>query len=236
MRNRLMFLILPSAFTIVVLPTILIQSAKPSNDFKTSQEGVSRDLMGVWLYDHYHHAIFPEGVMPSFTTWGETRFRAADTLVNDPNLGCLPRGIPRMMMAPYPIEIYQVSGMVLIEQESLNELRHIRMNRQHLKDPDPSYDGDSIGKWEGNTLVVDTIGFNDVTWLDNGGLPHSDQLHVIERIRRIDRETLQDDFTIEDPKAYTKAWTASQDYKLHSDWEIQETTCDHNHYVFHPIQ
>jgi hypothetical protein len=153
---------------------------------------------------------------------------------NDPNLGCLPHGVPRIMMAPLPIQIFQTPGTVLIEQESLNEYRQIHMNRPHLKDPDPSYNGDSIGKWDGNTLVVDTTGFNDVTWLDHVGLPHSDQLHVIERITRVDHDTLRDDITIEDPKAYTKTWKTSQVFKLHPDWELMEYTCDRNHYEFHP--
>jgi hypothetical protein len=236
MRNRLVTSILATALAAVLLPVIFAQSAKPSKDAKSNDDGISRDLTGVWQYDHYQRALFPKGVTPPFTPWAEARFKAADTSVNDPNLGCLPHGIPRMMMAPLPIEIFQEPGTVLVEQESLNELRHIHLNRQHLKDPDPTYNGDSIGKWEGNTLVVDTIGFNDITWLDHVGLPHSDQLHVVERIRRMDHDTLVDDFTIEDPKAYTKSWTASQTYKLHPEWEIQEYTCDRNQYVFHPQQ
>ena len=235
MRNRLMVSILAAAVAAALLPAIFAQSASPSKDTKSNNAGGSRDLMGVWQYDHFHLALFPKGTTPPFTPWGEARFKAADTTVNDPNLGCLPHGVPRAMFAPLPIEIFQVPGRVLILQESLNELRQVYMNRPHPKDPDPTYDGDSVGRWEGDTLVVDTIGFNDITWLDHVGLPHSDQLHVIERIRRVDHDTLRDDFTIEDPKAYTKTWTASQDYKLHPGWEIREYTCDRNQYQFHPI-
>jgi hypothetical protein len=92
----------------------------------------------------------------------------------------------------------------------------------------PTYSGDSIGKWEGDTLVVDTIGFNDKTWLDSGGLPHSEALHVVERIRRVDHDTLVDDVTIEDPMAYTKPFSAQQLYKLKPAWEIQELVCNEN--------
>ena len=102
------------------------------------------------------------------------------------------------------------------------------MNREHPKDLDATYSGDSIGKWQGGTLVVDTIGFNDKTWLDGGGLPHSEALHVVERIRRSDHETLVDDFTIEDPMAYTKPIEAHEVYKLKPDWEIHEYVCEEN--------
>jgi hypothetical protein len=85
--------------------------------------------------------------------------------------------------------------------------------------------GDSVGWWEENTLVVDTAGLNDKTWLDQVGHPHSDALHVVERIRRIDRETLQDDLTIDDPKAYKKPWTGQQVFKFRPAWHLLEYVC-----------
>ena len=85
--------------------------------------------------------------------------------------------------------------------------------REHPKDLDLSWMGDSIGHWEGSTRVVDTVGLNDKTWLDQVGHPHSTALHVVERLHRVDRETLVDDITIDDPKAYTKpgadSWSTS---------------------------
>jgi hypothetical protein len=80
----------------------------------------------------------------------------------------------------------------------------------------------------GDTLIVDTIGLKDVTWTDHVGLPHSDALHVVERIRRVDHNTLEDDFTIDDPKAYTKTWTAQQMYDLKPDWQVEENVCEEN--------
>ena len=119
-------------------------------------------------------------------------------------------------------------------QEAGNQLRQIHLDRGHPKAFDSlTYNGDSIGKWEGDTLVVDTTGFNDITWLDHVGLPHTEALHVIERINRVDHDTLKDDFTIEDPKAYTKPWIAQQIYKLKPGWEIAEYVCDNNKYVYH---
>jgi hypothetical protein len=137
------------------------------------------------------------------------------------------------MFVPLPMEVFQVPDKVMMYQEAGNQLRQINMNREHKKDLDPTYNGDSVGKWEGDTLVVDTIGFNDVTWLDHVGLPHTEALHVVERIHRVDRNTLVDDFTIEDLKAYTKPWTASQTYHLKPGWEIAEYVCDNNKYVYH---
>ena len=83
--------------------------------------------------------------------------------------------------------------------------------RPHDKTLGPLWMGDSIGHWEGNTLVVDTVNFNDKTWVDRMGHPHSEALHVIERIRRVNHDQLVDDLTIEDSKAYTKPWTAQLD-------------------------
>ena len=85
--------------------------------------------------------------------------------------------------------------------------------------------GHSIGQWEGDTFVIDTIGFNEETWLDRLGHPHSDALHVVERIRRLDHDTLEYGVTVEDPKAYAAPWTGRMVFKLRSDWEILEHSC-----------
>jgi hypothetical protein len=226
-RNHLKGSMVAGAAFLFIVPAILAQTAKPS------KSAVAPDLTGVWLIDDFHPALFPKGKTPPFTPWAEAQFKKADTLVNDPNLACLPHGIPRLMFVPLPMEIFQVPDKVLIYQEAGNQLRQIHMNRGHKKDLDPTYNGDSVGKWEGETLVVDSVGFNDVTWLDHAGLPHTEALHVVERIHRTDHNTLVDDFTIEDAKAYTKPWTASQTYHLKPDWEIAEYVCDNNKYVYH---
>lgn len=212
---------------LLFLPAIFAQTANPS------KPAGAPDLTGVWLIDHFQPALFPKGTTPPFTPWAQAQFAKADTKVNDPNLACLPHGIPRLMFVPLPMEIFQVPDEVLIYTEAGNQVRQIHMNRGHKEDTGPTYNGDSVGKWEGDTLLVDTIGFNDVTWLDHVGLPHSEALHVVERIRRVDHETLVDDFTIEDSKTYTKPWSASQTYKLKPGWEIDEYVCDNNKYIYH---
>jgi hypothetical protein len=157
------------------------------------------------------------------------KLKATNLTTDDPNLACLPEGVPRFMISvPYPMEIIQGPKRVLILHEGTSVVRQIHLGRQHPKDLDPTYAGDSIGKWEGDTLVVDTIGFNDKTWLDGGGLPHSNALRVVEHIRRTDHDTLVDEFTIDDPTVYTKPITARQVYKLKPDWEIHEYVCEEN--------
>jgi hypothetical protein len=204
--------------------------AQSTNETKTKD---APDLTGVWMIDHFQPALFPKGTTPPFTPWAQEQFKKADTKVNDPNLACLPHGVPRIMFIPLPMEIFQVPDKVLMYQEAGNQLRQVHMNRDHPKDPELTYNGDSIGKWDGDTLVVDSVGFNAITWLDHVGLPHTEALHVVERVRRVDHNTLVDDFTIEDPKAYTKPLTASQTYTLKPGWEIAEYVCDNNKYVYH---
>jgi hypothetical protein len=88
--------------------------------------------------------------------------------------------------------------------------------------------GDSIGWYEGDALVVDTVGLNDKTWIDRGGLPHSDQLHVTERIRRPASDALEINITIDDPKTYTKPWSGYRNFKLRPTWNIKEFICADN--------
>jgi hypothetical protein len=174
---------------------------------------------------------------PPLTPWAEAKFLAAKpgygpratAESQDPILKCLPPGVPRIMLIPFPMRIVQIPGEVIMLFEYDHYVRHIRMDRrQHAKGLDPTWMGDSIGWWEGDTLVVDTVGLNDKTWLDQVGHPHSDALHVVERIRRIDHDTLQDDLTIDDPRAYTKPWTGQQVFKLKPSWHLLEYICEAN--------
>ena len=194
----------------------------------TTKPGPAPDISGVWQLAKVQGVLFPNGGAP-LTPWAEAKLKAANPQTNDPNLACLPEGMPRFMISiPLPMEIFQVPTRVVIIREGVQLYRQIYMNRQHLKDLDPTYSGDSIGKWEGDTLVVDTIGLKDSTWVDNAGLPHSEAMHVLERIRRTDHDTLVDDLTIEDPMAFTKPITAQRVYKLKHGWEIQEFVCTEN--------
>jgi hypothetical protein len=175
---------------------------------------------------------------PPMTSLGKAKFKAnkpnlgpnavtlADT--NDPTTKCFPPGVPRIyLMRGEPVEIFQVPGRVIMLFEYDHFVRQIYTDgRGHAADPPPTWMGDAIGRWEGDTLVIDTLGFNDATWLDNGGHPHSDQLHVVERVRRVDHESLTIDTTIEDPKIYTKSWGGHAVLELKPDWNLGEMVCE----------
>ena len=147
----------------------------------------------------------------------------------DPEGYCMPAGVPRTTGLPYPLRILQTPGLIAILLEgNVHSYRLILMNQEHPKDVNPTWMGHSVGKWEGDTLVIDTVGFNDMTWLDPGGHVHSDQMHTIERFTRLSENQLKYEFIIDDPVMYTKPW--GWDYVLvgHHDWEIIEYVCNEN--------
>ena len=175
------------------------------------------------------------------TPWGEERFQVASAGMIDGRLDrradtdpivthCAPAGLPRIfLLGRRPFEIIQFPGRVMMLFEWDHWVRQIWMDgREHPEDPDPTWMGHSIGWWEGNTLVVDTVGFNDKPWLDHAGHPRSEQLHLVERYQRVDQNTLQLDLTFDDPKAYTKTWTGQRRFGLKPNWEVQEEVfCEH---------
>jgi hypothetical protein len=176
---------------------------------------------------------------PPMTPWSKERFDktkpafgkrgvlVAET--NDPAFQCFPPGVPRIYLHPFPMQIMVTPKELIMLFEYDHIVRHIYTDgRQHPKDISPTYMGDSIGRWDGDTFVIDTVGFNDKTWLDRAGHPHSDQLHVTERLHRTAADRLQVDFTIEDPVAYTKPFTSSMFLRLHPDWSLMEQVCEDN--------
>jgi hypothetical protein len=147
---------------------------------------------------------------------------------DDPEANCLPAGVPRQ--APYPWKIVQTPGLlVFLYEGNIHTYRQIFLDgRGHEKDPNPTWYGDSVGKWEGDTLVVDSIGFNDKFWFDFAAHPHTEKLHVIERFRRPDSAHLDYDVTIDDPGAYTKAFVMHGHSALDTSGEIMEYVCNEN--------
>jgi hypothetical protein len=118
---------------------------------------------------------------------------------------CEPLGILRVYMYPARTRFVQTADAVYVLHEQGESFRVVRLNSKHAEDPDPQYWGDSIGWYEnGDTLVIDTVGFNDRSWLDQLGHPHTDKLHVIERYKKVDANTLEMDATVDDPGAYNK--------------------------------
>ena len=143
--------------------------------------------------------------------------------------GCEWPGMPTIMTYPYPFEVLSTPGRITFLFEAESQVRRIFLNRAQHLDPDeldPSYNGDSIGRWEGKTLVIDTIGFN--TRKPVRGLPHSEQMRIIERITPIDANTIRNEMTITDPEAFTKPVVINVQYSRRPDWRIREYSCAEN--------
>lgn len=243
MRNRWVCLTVALA-TSLLLGSIALraQAGAASTSGSAAQRGAKSqapDLSGKWMIAPGGASLDPadpSGAHPDqlpMTSWGQQRFDAAKPpfgakgtfAPNDPEqLYCDPPGMTRLYQYPWQFTIVQTSGDVYILFEFTHAWRLVSMNHAHAKDFDPTWLGDSVGKYEGDALVIDTIGFNDKSWLDNVGHPHSDQLHTVERFRRASPDTLQLQLTIEDPKAYTKPFTTQRNFKL-SSFPLGETMC-----------
>ncbi len=142
---------------------------------------------------------------------------------------CLPQGIPKIAAAPAPWKIIQSDWNIVILHEAFNLWRQVFLDgRQFAEDLNPSWLGYSIGKWDGDTLVVDSKGFNGKTWLDQAGKPTTEALHVTERYRRKNFGTMEIQITIDDPKAYTKPWTVTEEFRLVLNTDLLEFICNEN--------
>lgn len=172
---------------------------------------------------------------PPMTPWAAEKYKAArsgpsmkpydkgsDEL--DPMISCFPSGPTRIYTIPRPFQIYQFPDHVLIVYEWDHWVRRIYTDgRGHPDGYLTTWMGHSIGKWDGDALVVDTVDINENSWIDTLGHPHSDALHLVERYRRVNHDTLQIEFTFDDPKAYTKPWTGKKTFYLRPPgYEIME--------------
>ena len=225
MRNAWMKRILRVAVFVALSPVLFAQSSdQPAR--------TPPDIAGTWqLADTetmFRWTALNED--PPLQPWAEERTRANFEAGNpgDPETKCFPSGMPRIFVHQYPIEILQLPGRVIMLFEYDHFVRQIWMDgREHPREEelDHTWMGHSIGSWDGETLVVDSVGFNDKTWLDNAGHPHTEALRVVERIRRVEHDTLQIDFTIDDPKAYTRPWSGQRIFRFRPGWEIAEQVC-----------
>jgi hypothetical protein len=228
-------------------PFALAQTSQQPGEAKAKASApVSpHDLSGIWVPPDpqaldrlvgYNNRGATDGAFAqefSRTPWAEARYSAAKPGFgprrapggNDPILHCDPPGMPRIMGGAF--EIIQIPGRILMLLESNHEHREIWMDGRSLpKDPDPTWYGYSVGRWDGDTLVVDTIGFNDRSWIDGWGNPHSDEMHVVERYRRVNPDTLEMRMTIDDAKAYTKPLVGNpKTFGLSPKYELVENIC-----------
>ena len=198
------------------------------------------NISGVWnaMRGNYDTASFSKGD-PPMTSWGQAQFNVAKPSqgprgvslaeTTDRVYKCSPPGMPYIYLQLFPMQIVQTPKEVIEFFEYDHTVRQIFIDgRKHPADRKLSYNGHSIGHWEGDTLVVDTIGLNGKMWLDRVGHPDSDQMHIIERIHRVDDKTLQVEFTFDDPKSYVTPWTALMRFRLQPDWDIMEHVCEDN--------
>src|SRR5215472_3789644 len=170
------------------------------------------DLSGMWRVSGKYLTNVAADLKPGevpFQPWAEAVFKARQDGshgMDDPAARCLP-GMPKLNALPYPFKIFETPDTVVILYEGFTTFRQIHTDGRALpKDPQPFWMGYSVGKWEGDTLVVETIGMHGETWIDNAGHPHSDDLHITERFRRPDFGHLEIQMTFDDPKTYTKPW------------------------------
>jgi hypothetical protein len=202
--------------------SLLTPHATPTGRAPRTADG-KPDFTGVW----YAQRTVDPG-KPEPLEWAQKLLleRAANNSKDAPGAHCLTRGINNAG-ALFPYELVQTPArLVMLFEDDIPSHRTVYLDgRGHPKDPNPDWMGHSIGHWEGDTLVVDTVGFNDKSWLDAQGHPHTERLHVIERLRRPDLGHLEIEFTIDDPGAYKSPWIIKRVADLDTDDEIGEYVC-----------
>ncbi|PYS28884.1 MAG: hypothetical protein DMG11_11020 [Acidobacteria bacterium] len=190
------------------------------------------DLSGIWRVasGKYLQNIAADLGEPPFQPWAAALYKERVAVLGKgrPSEGCIPHGIPDgMVVRNFPFKIVQTPGVVVILYEEFNHFRQIFTDgRGFPPETSESWFGYSVGKWEGNTLVAETVGFNDKSWLDDPGHPHSEALRVTERFQRRDFGHMDIQITFDDPKAYTKPWTVTIPFDLYADTELMESICE----------
>ena len=217
-------LALAAALSLALSVLVLAQTTQDSRAEKDQKPAPVQDVSGTWAlraprgagFGWYNYALMADE--PPMTAWAEEKFKANRPSFgphpqedsNDPAYSCFPTSVPRAYAAVQTaMQIIQLPGRTIMFFG--RGMRQIYTDgRGHPGDSHPLIMGHSVGRWEGDTFVVDTVNISDRNWLDRMGHPHSNQLHLIERFRRTDDDTLLLDMTIDDPIAFTKPWNATQ--------------------------
>jgi len=210
-------------------------------DAQRAPNAEGQDISGIWWAGTYSPRLMPEGggELP-FTAEGHTAYQKnmaglkSGAIEDTARTLCTPDGVPRLLATPYPFEIIQTPGQVSIIYEMNHAIRLIDMKNPLPGDDKlsilPYFDGHSAGRWEGDTLVVETGGFNARTFLDAYGAPHTDEMHITERVRRINGgKQLEDVVTVRDPKYYTRPFTARFVYDYQPELRLQDYVCGEPH-------
>jgi hypothetical protein len=184
---------------------------------------------------------FDRNQMAPFRPGGEALFyepRTGDPRLDEPRAFCMPSGFPSAFLGPYPIQIIQTPQYLVMQTEFMNVTRIIPLDgRPHKTDIEPTFYGEPIGHWEGDTLVIDARNYKrwslDDWYYQNPKeyRMHSEEFHTIERLRRVDIDTISYEFTVDDPKIFTRPWTVNWVMKRHPEWErigLYEMVCNEN--------
>jgi hypothetical protein len=209
------------------------QSPQPQGDTWASIAQLP-DLGGIWEVSGGggRGAGEPPSLTPPYAALLKqyTDAQARGEIEDTPAANCVPNGMPNIMTQPYPIEILLTPGKATIMIEAYSQWRQIFTDgRAHPDDPDLTFNGHSIGHWEGDTLVVDTVGFTTDTRIGNSfGTQHSEKMRIAERLRLTGPDTLTIETTVIDPEALTKPWVTTRNYGRHRDWTLAEYVCQQN--------
>ena len=224
------------------------QQAANAQDVRRTPDG-RPDFSGVWAGPGFRHTgkdtdnatvrLYTDAKMAAFTPEGKSLFfrpHTGNVRLDDPTAVCLPNGLTRQIPSPYAQQFIQTANQLVILYEYMHFFRVIPFgapNRAHAADVQPTYMGDSIAWWEGDTLVIDTVGLNE--WMldayhpdDGGSRWHSDRTHVVERIKYTDRSNASYDVTVDDPAIFTAPWVENWSMQMKPTWKIFEFVCDDN--------
>jgi len=202
--------------------------------------GAEPDISAVWWATTYSPKIqlIGGGDLP-YTAAGKAAYEKniaalkSGELIDAARRFCVPDGVPRILATPYPFEIIQTPGQTTMIYELNHAVRVVTMDKPLPKDeeliPYPYYDGHSVGHWEGDTLVVESAGFNDKTFLDATGAPHSDSMKTVERIHKTSPNQLEDVVMVHDPEMFTRDWSARFVYQLRRDIRLEDYVCGEKH-------
>lgn len=241
---RTSYLTFALAAALVLPSAAFAQNGAPAPQAKTEPQAKAaaaqsfdpHDLSGVYILRQKAGFALSNDV-PPMTPWAQAKYNAnkpgigprAQPLGNDPMMICDPVGYPRILLYnAYPSEIVQIPGRVIQFFDYFDAHRIIWTDGRALpKDPDPWYYGHAVGHWDGDTLVVDSVGYDDRSWLDADGHPHSDEMVLQERYHRTDKDTVEINMTLTDPKAFTKPWVSETKMlkRAPAKTEIREDLC-----------
>ena len=230
------WMFLGAAASLACATSALAAAADPPENRPAHPNAAPADISGVWWVRGYDRSYEPaDGSAVPFQEWSKAERERREemerigTPVADPPTRCMPHGVPRIMASPYPVLIVQTPGKVTLLHEVAHNVRHVYLDQPAPANPERTFLGTSVGRWEGDTLVVETTGFNGKTLIDEAGIPHTQDLRVVERFKKINGgRDLEVMMTVHDPKAFTAPWTMRRTWEWRPDVEVSEYVCEEN--------